>query len=101
MLLTCNSDVSFKDLVKGIVIANLIVLFTYVINYDFGTYFNDPTDLFDGTKMGIYEYNYFKGYLLLNAIAFIGAIIGYTVSKIFFIGIKNNEVNKNYNKLKG
>lgn len=101
MLLTCNSDVNFKDLVKGIVIANLIVLFTYVINYDFGTYFNDPTDLFDGTKMGIYEYNYFKGYLLLNVIAFIGAIIGYTVSKIFFIGIKNNEVNKNYNKLKG
>ena len=94
MLVLNNQKIELIDLFKGIIIANFIILFTYVINFDFGTNFNTPLSIFYGTIVSIYKYTYFEGCLFLNLIALIDGMIGYLVSKVYYISSKQENKEK-------
>ena len=73
-----------KD-IKYFVFAVCIVLFTYVVNYDFGTNFNKPNwDM-------LMRFNEYLRYVILLILGFIGYIVSYITNKIY-IGGKYEEI---------
>lgn len=74
-----NLKFTFKDLLKSLICGIIILLVTYVINYDFGTNYNKPSAIFFGYLI-MSEY---IGYLILIIMGFIGCLVGLIINKIY------------------
>lgn len=75
----------FNDFFKCMLYSISIILFTYFINYDFGTYFNTPNSIL-GNYMNLDK---LQGYLVLFVISVIGNFLAIIINRIYI---------KNYNR---
>ena len=90
MMVINNLKFSLCDCFKSIICAIMIIVFTYVVNYDFGTRFNTPNSIlynFDN----LYVVNIYLKYLLLFLIGLIGLLAGYIINKIYSCRRKNEK----------
>ena len=73
-----------KD-IRYFIVAIIIILITYVINYDFRTKYNVPNwDIFIG-------YQYWIRYTVLIIMGFIGYIVSFIISCIYVRGESNEK----------
>lgn len=79
---------SIKDCFKCMIGAITIFLFTYMINYDFGTNFNSPHSI-----LGIYSnYSIIKGYDILFIMGLIGGVLGLIINKFILKKYKRRKI---------
>lgn len=82
-----NEQLKFIDFLRSLILANGIIIMTYIFNNIYGTSYNEPSNVFNGmiNERFFWEFiNGFGGYILLEVQAILGCFLSYLFNKMCF-----------------
>ena len=81
-----NEQLKFIDFFRSLILANGIIIMTYIFNNIYGTSYNEPADVFNGMIKGKFFWDLINGnggYILLEVVAILGCFISSIFNKLF------------------